>query len=265
MMGDNMTPESFYVYGYYDPNTNELFYVGKGSDYRDMAHMKPSCWESPEKTQNPFFYDKIKSLMKSGQRPIVKRLFENVTEDEAYRIENELILEHGRRFVGGGTLFNISDNRGGSRKGRKNPWTEERKGSHKSLYANRRLANDRDELAEMFLVRCMSKREISEYYGVSEVLIKKRLQEFGIQKSEEQKKNTRDRAFTKCRKVIECSHCTNQFTVTSSQSRKFCSTECASKNRLEEVVFKGVRYENKYDAAEKTGLSHVYIAVYKDK
>lgn len=260
-----MTLEAFYVYGYYDPNTNDLFYVGKGTGYRDKSHLKPSYWSNPSGTVNPFFYYKIKSLMEMGTHPVVKRLHENITEEVAYDLEAELIREHGRRFVDGGVLFNISGNRGGSKKGGKKPWTEERRVSYREKCADGRVANDKEELTEMFLVRCMTRKEIAEHYGVSEVLIKKRLQEYGIKKTREQKKNTRDLVYTKNRKVIECSCCRKKFEVAASHDRKFCSTECSSKSRLEEVVFKGVRYESKYDAAEKTGLSATYISVYKDK
>jgi transposase len=260
-----MEPETFYVYGYYDPKTNDLFYVGKGSGQRDVSHLKPSNWKEPKDTTNPFFYFKIKSLMEKNERPIIKRIAESLTEDKAYQIEHELILEHGRRFVDGGILFNISDNRGGPAKGTRTPWSEERRYSYRKQCFENRVANDREELAEMYLELCMSRKEIAKHYGVSEVLIKKRLQEYDIRKAKEQQKKTRDKVFTKSRKMVECGNCKNQFEVAASHDRKFCSTECSSKSRLEEVVFKGVRYENKYDAAEKTGLSSVYLRVYKDK
>ena len=260
-----MESTTFYVYGYYDPKTNHLFYVGKGSGHRDVSHLKPSSWSNPKDTTNPFFYYKIKSLMERHEAPIIKRLVESLTEDEAYRIENELILEHGRRFVDGGILFNISDNRGGRNKGDKTPWSEEKKDSYRKKCFENRVANNKEELVEMYLELCMSRKEIAEHYGVSEVLIKKRLQEYGIRKTKEQQKKTRDKAYTKSRKMVECDHCGNVFEVSLSHDRKFCSTGCSSKSRLEEVVFKGVRYNNKYEAAEKTGLSPVYILVYKDK
>jgi hypothetical protein len=259
-----MTKSTFYVYGYFDPITGEMFYVGKGSDYRDHSHMKPSSWNAPEKTTNPFFYHKIKSLMERDEPPFVKRLYENLTEDEAYDIESDLIAENGRRFVDGGKLFNISSNRGGSRKGSKKPWTEDRKIAHKKRHAEKRKANNKEELLDMFLNKCMTRREIAEHYGVSEVLIKKRLQDFGIKKNSEQMKKTMDMAFSGHRKTLKCQNCGENFEVVSSHNRKFCSKTCVSESRLEEVVFKGVTYKNKYVAAEKTGLSSVYIGNYKE-
>lgn len=260
-----METKTFYVYGYYDPKTNDLFYVGKGSKYRDKSHLKPSYWSDPTSTVNPFFYYKIKSLMEDETPPIVKRLFENLDEDDAYRIEHELILEHGRRFVDGGVLFNISAERSRPRKGVRRPWSDDRKEAYRNSFVEKRVANDKEELTEMFLTRCMTRKEIADHYGVSEVLIKKRLQEHGIKKTDEQKKNTRDLVYTKHRKMIECECCGKQFEVSASHNRKFCSMNCSSKHRLEELVFKGVRYESKYDASEKTGLSPIYILVYKDK
>jgi len=260
-----MKENSFYVYGYYDPITNDLFYVGKGAGYRDVAHLKPSYWADPRNTANPFLYHKIKSLMDNGSPPIVRRLHENLTEDEAYDIEASIIEENGRRFVDGGTLFNISGNRGGSMSGGKKPWTEERRLAYKEACASGRLANDREELADMFLNKCMTRNEIARHYGVSEVLIKKRLQEFRIKKDPTQRKKTSDRVYTKNRKTLVCECCQKEFEVASSQNRKYCSMKCAGAARLEEVTFKGITYKNKYEASKKTGLSSVYISVYKDK
>lgn len=265
LLEDNMETKPFYVYGYYDPKTNNLFYVGKGSGKRDVSHLKPSNWKNPKDTTNPFFYYKIKSLMVNGERPIIKRIFENLTEDDAYSIEHDLISEYGRRFVNGGILFNISGKRGGSVEGKRTPWAEERRERYRKQCFDRRVANNKEELTEMYLDLCMTRKEIAEHYGVSEVLIKKRLQEHGIRKTKEQQKKTRYRAYTKSRKMVECAHCGDSFEVSLSHNRKFCSTECSNESRLEEVVFKGVRYKNKYEAAEKTGLSAVYILNYKDK
>lgn len=260
-----METKSFYVYGYYDPITNDLFYVGKGSGYRITSHLKPSAWADPKNTVNPFFYYKIKSLMENGSPPILKKLYENLTEEEAYLMEHDIIVENGRRFVDGGLLFNITDKSGGSKKGSSKPWSDERREAYREKCFENRVANNKEELTEMFLNLCMSRKEIAEYYGVSEVLIKKRLKEYGIRKNKEQEKITRDRSYAESRKNIECFHCGDVFMVTSSSKRMFCSRECSSRSRSVEVVFRGIRYKNKYEAAEKTGLSVIYISNYKDK
>jgi hypothetical protein len=65
-----------YVYVLVDPITDEIFYVGKGTAYRDSSHLKPSSWNDPKNTVNPFLYFKIKSLMENKTPPIIKRLHE---------------------------------------------------------------------------------------------------------------------------------------------------------------------------------------------
>lgn len=209
-----------YVYGLYDPNTNELFYVGKGTGYRDRSHLKPSMWSNPKDTTNPFLYYKIKSLMENNTPPIIKRLYESVTEEEAYRLENELVLEYGRRFSKeNGKLFNISEFMGGNKKGKELPWTEERLASWQKFQKERRKYDPSyEELYEDYIIRNLKRFEIAEKYDVSEVLVKKRLQHFGIKKP----KHLQYGDSNKCR----CLNCKKEFETPPSVKRKYCSKVC---------------------------------------
>ena len=209
-----------YIYGLYDPNTNELFYVGKGTGYRDRSHLKPSMWSNPKDTTNPFLYFKIKSLMVNNTPPVVKRLYENVTEEEAYRLENELVLKYGRRFSKeNGKLFNISEFMGGNKKGKELPWTEERlKTWHEMQKKRRKYDPSYEELYDDFITKNMKRTDIAEKYGVSEVLVKKRLQHFGIKKPKHLQYGDSNRCL--------CLNCNKEFETSPSVKRKYCSKVC---------------------------------------
>lgn len=176
--------DNCYVYGLYDPNTDDLFYVGKGTGYRDASHLKPSMWTNPKKTTNPFLYYKIKSLMENDTPPVIKRLYENVSEEEAYRLENDIVLKYGRRFSKeNGKLFNISEYKGGNKKGKKLHWSEDRRKEHRiHCKSKRKYDPTYEELYDDYITKNLKRCEIAEKYKVSVVLVKKRLQHFGITK-----------------------------------------------------------------------------------
>jgi hypothetical protein len=209
-----------YVYGLYDPNTDELFYVGKGTGYRDTSHLKPSMWSNPKNTTNPFLYYKIKSLMENETPPIIKRLHENVSEEDAYRLENELVLKYGRRFsVENGKLFNISEFMGGNKKGKELTWTEERlKTWHEFQKKRRKYDPSYEELYDDYITRNMKRVDIAEKYDVSDVLVKKRLQHFGIKKPKHLQ-------YGDSVKHV-CVNCNKHFETSPSVQRKYCSKVC---------------------------------------
>lgn len=213
--------EIFYVYGLYDPVTNNIFYIGKGSENRDKSHLKPSLWKYPKKTSNPFLYYKIKSLMEQNTIPNIVRIKENITEQEAYTIENELIKKHGRRFIDNdGILFNLSDYKGGSVKGKKTTWTKKRKIEHVTQCKNRRRYDPTyEELYNDYIKLGKTRKYIAKENKCSEVLVKKRLSHYGILKPKEKiypKKN-----------MFSCMTCNKDIIVPHSvKSRKYCSHKC---------------------------------------
>lgn len=214
-----------FIYGLYDPITNELFYIGKGTRYRDKSHLKPSLWKEPKKTCNPFLYYKIKSLMENNTPPIIKRLYENLLEEEAYRIEAKIIKEHGRRFSEeNGRLFNISENMGGNKNGIEMPWTEERKENFREQCKLRRKYDPTyEELYDDFITNNLKRKDIAEKYGVSEVLIKKRLQQFGIKKPKHLQYGKQPTHI--------CEVCNKSFETSPSVKRRFCSRKCLNEYR----------------------------------
>jgi hypothetical protein len=84
----------FYVYGHYTRDTNELFYVGKGTRHRAWSHDKRSTWW-------------VRIVNKHGLQ--VKLLFEQLTEEEAHTKEIELIKQYGRRNNKTGILVNLTE------------------------------------------------------------------------------------------------------------------------------------------------------------
>jgi hypothetical protein len=209
------------VYALIDPLTNEIFYVGKGTGYRDTSHLKPSSWKDPKNTTNPFLYHKIKSLMENGTPPYVKRLQENLHEESAYQLENMLIKEYGRRFSEpSGKLFNITDSCGGSAAGKAKPWSNERRERHKILSKTKRKYDPTyDELYDDYITKNLKRSDISLKYNISDALIKKRLQDYGIYKP-------KTLAYPK-RNVYNCVTCGNIFETPSSvKMRKYCSRKC---------------------------------------
>jgi hypothetical protein len=93
----------FYVYAWTRPDTGDVFYVGKGRGNRDVTY----------KHHNSHFMNIVKKLKRDGVDPIVHRIAENITEQEAFDLERVEISLHGRR-VFGGTLVNNTDGGEGS-------------------------------------------------------------------------------------------------------------------------------------------------------
>jgi len=217
-----------YVYILTDPTSNnDPFYVGKGTNHRDHSHLKPSMWKTPKNTENPFLYYKIRQLMQNGTPPKPLRLFKNLTEEEAYDIESELIKKYGRRFVDGGKLFNISENKGGNRLGCKLPWSKDRKAVHKLLCKSQRIYDPTyEELYLDFVVGGKTKKQIALENNCSDVLVKKRLKELNIAGLKPKTKRYG------VRNEWVCKNCQSVFSSSPSVKRKFCSRRCYRDNKV---------------------------------
>jgi hypothetical protein len=96
----------FYVYTYRDtrPSKNsQIIYVGKGQGQRAYAH-----WEKVVH-QNRGFGAVLAKLRQLGLAPLISIVKEFTEEAEAFVEEMRLIAELGRRDLGTGTLFNLTD------------------------------------------------------------------------------------------------------------------------------------------------------------
>ena len=101
-----MQNDIYYVYVYIHPETGDCFYVGKGKRSRDTSHLRDVLnSRSPKRRvqKDKFFY--LYELITSGKVPLIKRIVENLSEEESLKIENLLIDFYGLND-NGGQLFN---------------------------------------------------------------------------------------------------------------------------------------------------------------
>lgn len=105
----------YYVYCLIDPRTDRPFYVGKGSGYRPIDHLR----ETKESTINIRKYNRLHKILDLGLKPRLSVFCNNLEENEAYGIEAELIRFYGREGMDeNGILTNVCiDLRPPSRKG----------------------------------------------------------------------------------------------------------------------------------------------------
>ena len=95
-------PSDFYVYGYFEPGSDEPFYIGKGRKGRARSHLiafKKSKWGG-------LFYIRLRELAARGITPDVRLLHEDMTESDAFDREIDLIERWGRIDIGTGCLCN---------------------------------------------------------------------------------------------------------------------------------------------------------------
>jgi hypothetical protein len=104
--------EEFYVYMYLDPRKPgkykygdycflyEPFYVGKGKDDR---YNICKCGRSK------YFINKINKIKKLSLNPIIVKFKENITENESFELEGNLIKLIGRKDLNLGPLINMTN------------------------------------------------------------------------------------------------------------------------------------------------------------
>jgi len=107
----------YYVYIYINPKDSQPFYVGKGCGNRAWRHLK----ETKINTENYKKWCILENLRKLELEPIILILKDNLSEEDAYKLEKETIIKYGRRDLDkNGILTNVCiDQRPPSAKGRK--------------------------------------------------------------------------------------------------------------------------------------------------
>lgn len=106
----------YYVYALCYPD-GEYFYIGKGKNNRDIRHLKYSV-------HNDHVKHVIAKLRSRSEEPVVKRLLEHISNEEACEEEKRLIAAYGMR-VDGGLLCNLHPGGQGGRPSE--VWSEESK------------------------------------------------------------------------------------------------------------------------------------------
>lgn len=80
-----------YVYVYIDPRNFEEFYYGMGKGSRKAAHLLDK--DDTEKTK------RINAIIKAGHQPIIKVIAKDLTQREAFFIEQTLIWKFGKTLT----------------------------------------------------------------------------------------------------------------------------------------------------------------------
>lgn len=90
-----MAETSYYVYALKDPRSSpaQSFYIGKGTGTRSHDHLL-----KPDKSQKG---RRIQEILGSGQKVLVARLVEDLSEVQALKLEAELISAYGTVATGG--------------------------------------------------------------------------------------------------------------------------------------------------------------------
>jgi hypothetical protein len=92
-------PKTYYVYSLKDPREKpaKVFYIGKGTGSRATDHLK-----KVDETRKGKF---IQEILDGAARPIVAKIVEQLSEEQALQIELELISSFGT-IDAGGSLYN---------------------------------------------------------------------------------------------------------------------------------------------------------------
>ena len=141
----------YYVYIWSDPFTSIPFYVGKGQGKRAFNnHAGQRC------------YNKLRKLLENGAEmsSIVNIIHNNITEKEAFEIEEKLIGEY-KRIEDGGSLFNYK--------------TSDKGGGGKIIDPS-----VTDQIKKLYIQERMTALEIGKIFNLNESTILRRLKMCGV-------------------------------------------------------------------------------------
>lgn len=138
--------EKYYVYHLINPNTNRLFYVGKGCGNRCKQHLTDKKEYSFNKRLNGY----IRNLIEDNTPPIITKIAENLTEENAYDLEESEIKKYGRvGFEENGILLNILESgRPPHYSGENHPWY----GRRHSEETKRKISEKKKELIQKGII-----------------------------------------------------------------------------------------------------------------
>lgn len=100
---NNSMDKKYYVYGLFEEDKDTPFYIGKGSGRRIIRY-------SLDDTRHGYMLVcKFKNLKAKNKKLDRKILFNDLSEQEAFDIEKELISKYGKRCDNTGILFNVTN------------------------------------------------------------------------------------------------------------------------------------------------------------
>lgn len=91
----------FYIYRHVRPDTNQVFYIGKGSNVSTDTYQRVSSKE------RSIWWKRV--VEKNDGKYVKEIIFECDTESEIFEKEKEFIALYGRKDLGLGTLVNMSN------------------------------------------------------------------------------------------------------------------------------------------------------------
>lgn len=111
-----MIVNEYYIYAYLDPRKPgsftydnldfnfEPFYIGKGKGNRYLKHL-----QNIRTDHNTLKKNKIDKIIRLGLKPIIIKIYTNLSESDAYLKESDTIKKIGRLDLNSGTLSNLND------------------------------------------------------------------------------------------------------------------------------------------------------------
>lgn len=104
-----MEGKPFYIYRHIRPDTNEVFYIGKGNNLDKRKSLYRRAYEVVKRNK---FWKNI--YYKNNRNIIIEIIFHCKSHAEANVKEMEFIILYGRRDCGKGSLVNMTDGGDGS-------------------------------------------------------------------------------------------------------------------------------------------------------
>lgn len=95
----------YYVYKYTDKD-NIPFYIGMGKDYRYKEHL----WvRKDERYKDLYFYRKLNKMISDDEKFNIEIIHKELSRKEAIEIEKYYIAFYGRKCLGLGPLYNLTE------------------------------------------------------------------------------------------------------------------------------------------------------------
>lgn len=98
-----------YVYQYIDSITHQPFYIGKGTGSRKDVHLNEAkkALEGKLRGRHSYCVNKIISLLLQGITPKIEIIQDDLSHNEAFKLEETLVRKYGRKNLDeGGILTN---------------------------------------------------------------------------------------------------------------------------------------------------------------